>query len=129
MDRREKLPPEWRAIVDKTSGDTYYYNRETKVTQWHSPCAKPSMLPAGWRAIVDKNSGQIYYHNKKLNKTQWEKPNVVDEALAEREHLHYMMQSMQETYASRSSRGSRSSRSSRGGSRGSGSRLGLPSSM
>jgi hypothetical protein len=40
---RGAAPPQpqelWRAVVDKKSGKTYYYNRDTKETRWTNPAA------------------------------------------------------------------------------------------
>lgn len=99
----DSLPAGWKAVTDKSTGDTYYYNRTTKATQWTRPIGEKYQLPRGWREIVDKLTGKKYYYNKSLNKTQWHKPTATAEALAERERLHNMMQSMNEAYATHSS--------------------------
>ena len=31
------MPKGWAAAVDPSSGQTYYYNEATQVTQWHFP--------------------------------------------------------------------------------------------
>ena len=35
--RRKSLPGEWQAIKDQDSGDIFYFNNETKKTQWDIP--------------------------------------------------------------------------------------------
>lgn len=36
------LPRGWRAVVDESSGDTYYYHKETGETQWEVPALPKS---------------------------------------------------------------------------------------
>merc|ERR1711904_336141 len=33
----DALPPDWEKRISKNSGQTYYYNKKTKVTQWDPP--------------------------------------------------------------------------------------------
>jgi hypothetical protein len=32
-----KKQSDWQAVVDESSGDTYYYNAKTGVSQWDKP--------------------------------------------------------------------------------------------
>eukprot|EP01135_Chromosphaera_perkinsii_P002939 Nk52_evm50s230 gene=Nk52_evmTU50s230 len=34
------LPPNWEAYVDETSGETYYFDKDTNTTTWERPSAK-----------------------------------------------------------------------------------------
>ena len=87
---------DWQAVVDPSSGDTYYYNSRTGQTQWESPFVSSAPAPTSsqtaptssqtvptssqkgssddWQAVVDKSSGDTYYYNKSTGKTQWEVP-------------------------------------------------------
>mmetsp|Transcript_37995 Transcript_37995/g.38677 ORF Transcript_37995/g.38677 Transcript_37995/m.38677 type:complete len:342 (-) Transcript_37995:83-1108(-) len=37
----DEVPKPWQAVVDKTSGDTYYWNKLTNETSWERPSAEP----------------------------------------------------------------------------------------
>ena len=73
---------DWQAVVDPSSGDTYYYNSRTGQTQWESPFVSSTPAPKSshkggaddWQVVVDKTSGDTYYYNKSTGKTQWEVP-------------------------------------------------------
>ena len=83
-----KLPRGWRAKVDPTYGQTYYYNKALNKTQWERPveaektrpppppaAAKATTpLPPGWRATTDPASGREYFFNPHTQKTSWERP-------------------------------------------------------
>jgi outer membrane protein assembly factor BamB len=91
-----ELPSGWEAVVDATSGETYYFNEETGETAWDPPTitgpgevvASPSAaqppqpatsdLPDGWRLVVDDGSGEEYYVNDIDNTTCWERPTGSD---------------------------------------------------
>ena len=81
-----KLPRGWRAKVDPTYGQTYYYNKALNKTQWERPVeaekTRPpppppppaTPLPPGWRATTDPASGREYFFNPHTQRTSWERP-------------------------------------------------------
>ena len=92
------LPEVWREVVDKKSGRTYYYNKETKETRWTNPAADakksdaasvsssvataaasaaspdPSHPRALFAEKVDPQSGRSYWVNLKTRATSWAAP-------------------------------------------------------
>ena len=96
----EKKASEWKEMTDKTSGRKFYYNINTKKTQWNKPLevsgeaaptaaqketitqqsaapAKQDSLVAStssWIKRQDKKSGRYFYYNSETKKTQWEIP-------------------------------------------------------
>lgn len=96
-DNDEDLPPDWIALEDADSGDTYYLNQVTMEATWDKPNSsekdlsnnipetddtsqQPSEaasdngdLPPGWEAILEPSSGDYYYAHES-GETQWEKP-------------------------------------------------------
>ena len=95
----DKVASEWK-MTDKTSGRKFYYNVNTKKTQWNKPLevpSKPAVIAAQKEAIVpqsttpakqdqavalaspwtkrkDKKSGRYFYYNSETKKSQWETP-------------------------------------------------------
>ena len=71
----------WVEATDATTNRVYYYNKETKQTQWTRP---PDMeesktdpsddLPANWAESTDGKTGRKYFYNKVTKKTSWAKP-------------------------------------------------------
>ena len=64
---------EWEEVEDPDTGEVYYWNKITGLTQWERPRAdsnppplppKPKLLP-GWEAIKDEDSGDVYYWHEK----------------------------------------------------------------
>lgn len=95
----------WVATVDKTSGKTYYYNKQTKATSWTKPenfdggAAAPAAaaaasdvkqptneeleaIGANWSEVTDPKSGKKYYYNKKTKRTEWNRPACMGDAPA-----------------------------------------------
>lgn len=102
----DDLPPDWIALEDADSGDTYYLNQATMATTWDRPSnGNPSDdnvgmantdetnqhqsrneasgdnnrdedLPPGWEAILDSSSGDYYYSHESTGETQWERPEL-----------------------------------------------------
>jgi hypothetical protein len=84
------LPSGWEELEDPSSGEIYYYNRETNTTSWTLPVQgveepdivedsrgeepAASKLDPGWVELVDPNSGQTYYFNEIENRTSWDRP-------------------------------------------------------
>lgn len=68
------LPKPWRAVVDRTSGDIYFWNEETDETSWLRPTSHSMKLPKGWVAVLDEESGEYFYWNQTTDQTQWEVP-------------------------------------------------------
>jgi hypothetical protein len=86
---------DWKAMLDKASGRTYYVNTKTKVTTWkvvetdfasdaNSPSVAAATNPAAsagvpasgsvkgdWKAVKDEKSGKTYYVNTKTKVTTW----------------------------------------------------------
>ncbi|KAL9179415.1 hypothetical protein ACHAXT_008705 [Thalassiosira profunda] len=89
----EGLPPNWIALEDPDSGDTYFANEETGESTWDRPSmnllpqsmpedgsnASGSVLdnddlPPDWVALEDADSGDTYYLNQVTNQTTWDRP-------------------------------------------------------
>ncbi len=90
----------WREVVDKKSGKTYYYNRETKETRWTHPAAdskRPDSAASASASVdthstnypqtharslfaekVDPQSGRPYWVNLKTRATSWSAPDGWD---------------------------------------------------
>ncbi len=80
----------WREVVDKKTGKTYYYNKETKETRWNNPAAdvQPKRSDSALSALehadshprkmfvekVDPQSGRSYWVNLKTRATSWKAP-------------------------------------------------------
>jgi len=86
----DELPPDWSALVDPDSGETYYANEVTGETTWDKPTSEqesnnnttPSFddhLPPDWIALEDAQSGDTYYLNQVTMATTWERPTATDE--------------------------------------------------
>ena len=90
------LPEPWIELLRSSSGQRYYDNPSTNVTQWDRPSAE-SMAETGSDVVgeeeptdvddqhsspdsldehVDPSSGRANYHNPTTNVTQWEHPLV-----------------------------------------------------
>ncbi|KAJ1453295.1 hypothetical protein M885DRAFT_588698 [Pelagophyceae sp. CCMP2097] len=80
------LPAGWTTARDET-GRVYFYNLESRTTQWHAPRAapiappapplaplEPEGLAAGWSLVHDEKQRLVYYHHAETGKTQWDKP-------------------------------------------------------
>lgn len=96
------LPPDWIALEDADSGDTYYLNQVTMATTWDKPCKEnghgasvasemdqnsqqasdndssadatnDNILPPGWEPVLDPSSGDYYYAHES-GETQWDRP-------------------------------------------------------
>eukprot|EP01107_Rhizomastix_libera_P003972 TRINITY_DN167_c0_g1_i1.p1 TRINITY_DN167_c0_g1~~TRINITY_DN167_c0_g1_i1.p1 ORF type:complete len:812 (+),score=313.36 TRINITY_DN167_c0_g1_i1:97-2436(+) len=65
----KKLP--WKSVKDSASGDTYYFNTETKETTWDKP---REVEKREWKEIKDPESGDSYYYNRKTKVTTWDTP-------------------------------------------------------
>ncbi|KAL7526945.1 hypothetical protein ACHAXR_003196 [Thalassiosira sp. AJA248-18] len=102
-DGEDGLPPDWVALEDADSGDTYYLNQVTMATTWDRPGGdeggevndmaqtnennnlppadegepaneQHGELPPGWEAVFDESSGDYYYAHEVTGETQWERP-------------------------------------------------------
>lgn len=96
----ENLPPNWIALKDKDSGDTYYLNEDTMETTWDKPSPENDRsetgsyqdseqtsenntvddivndddnLPPGWETILDPTTGDYYYAHEN-GETSWDRP-------------------------------------------------------
>jgi len=70
----------WEAVVDQSTGKTYYFDSTTNETSWVPPLGfggSPA-LPPGWEAVVDPSSGNTYYFHAATNETSWTLPEVED---------------------------------------------------
>jgi hypothetical protein len=77
------LPLGWTAVIDSTSGETYYYNTETEETSWECPSERTEAEPPkqqvlkglssdAWVQQVDPSTGEKYFYNTKDGTTSWE---------------------------------------------------------
>ena len=80
---------QWKEVVDKSSGKTYYVHRQTKETTWNRPTelgAQPGVpgVDGGdseWKEVIDKNSGRPYYVHRQTKETRWDRPADLSPAL------------------------------------------------
>ena len=80
---------QWKEVVDKSSGKTYYVHRQTKETTWNRPAelgAQPGVpgVDGGdseWKEVIDKNSGRPYYVHRQTKETRWDRPADLSPAL------------------------------------------------
>lgn len=84
------LPAGWSEFKDSQSGLSYYYNSETKASQWDRPAppaapeppvaADPPLpnnlqnLPPGWAAAWCETSKRHYYADVENQASQWDPP-------------------------------------------------------
>jgi hypothetical protein len=64
----------WKVYIDKKSGRPYWYNKDTKKTQWHDPHGISKKKESAWKEFTDKKSGKKYYYNGETKETSWHKP-------------------------------------------------------
>ena len=65
----------WRELTDTKTGRKYYYNRETKKTQWKKPSGFVSAPSGGtYYARKDPKRGKTYYINTETRETTWVLP-------------------------------------------------------
>ncbi|GLE10433.1 hypothetical protein PINS_up022534, partial [Pythium insidiosum] len=85
----DALPDGWREAVDPASGDTYFWNENTKETSWERPASGEKTQPEeaadskeeiqevlqdGWEEVVDPQSNSTYYWHRETNETTWTRP-------------------------------------------------------
>ena len=82
----EDIADGWEEVQDPTTGNTYYFNKETQETSWEKPTltipesakmnddASSSQQENDWVETLDPNSGKNYYYNAKTDETSWENP-------------------------------------------------------
>eukprot|EP00939_MAST-03C_sp_MAST-3C-sp1_P002279 g2279.t1 len=81
----------WEVCRDASSDRTYYYNRETGVSQWDCPRAvdaennpsselslsdeHPAEVGGEWEICTDESSSnRVYYYNRRTGESQWDMP-------------------------------------------------------
>ena len=52
------LPPPWRALIDGNTGNIYYWNRSTNVTQYDKPLSAPGDSVAPPPTVVSRPNSQ-----------------------------------------------------------------------
>ena len=63
----QKKPKAVWAAYKTADNTTYYFNHETKETQWHLP-------GSDWQISFDPKNGRPYYYNRSTKETVWEHP-------------------------------------------------------
>lgn len=63
-----KLPAGWIRVRSKSSGEVYFFNKETQKSSFELP------LPEGWTKQVSKTTGKTYYFNAKKRQSTFEPP-------------------------------------------------------
>lgn len=66
----------WRELTDTKSGRKYYYNSDTKKTQWKKPSGYVATESTGgtYYARQDPKRGKTYYINTETRETTWSLP-------------------------------------------------------
>ena len=80
----ETLPAGWVKKFNEKNQRDYYFNTDTKITQWNPPDGTVTSiasalsdnvgLPAGWVKKHDAKKGKDYYYHAETKKTQWDAP-------------------------------------------------------
>jgi hypothetical protein len=72
----DALPAGWIAVLDSSSGSSYYYNEGKQITQWDRPVEEGGggVADSGWDVIIDPATSYPYYVNIATNAVQWEMP-------------------------------------------------------
>jgi len=105
LDDNDDLPPDWIAIIDSDTGETYYANEVTGESTWEKPISHQQQphqsvpqddhdnvsssnndndeLPLGWFAAVDEQSGDTYYCNETTGETTWDRPSSSNKEVEE----------------------------------------------
>eukprot|EP00039_Didymoeca_costata_P002278 m.58963 g.58963 ORF g.58963 m.58963 type:complete len:272 (-) comp11208_c0_seq1:189-1004(-) len=79
-----QLPPGWRQVIDKGSGDRYYWNTDTNVTSWERP-KQGDPTPPKPPPQVEKHSGDKRTFHETVAKIETkEKEEPIDHALQAR---------------------------------------------
>lgn len=84
-DDDDDLQDDYFAVVDPSSGDTYYVHEVTGETTWDKPIRQMMLansaasdgekqLAEGWFPVIDEASGDTYYANEHTGETSWDKP-------------------------------------------------------
>jgi len=71
------LPAGWSVHEHPVSGVRYYWDIETKVSQWNRPVTdtvEEAALPDGWSVYEHPDSGVRYYWDSNANVSQWTRP-------------------------------------------------------
>ena len=68
------LPPGWREAFDEKRNRWYFYNPETKQSQWHHPGGTNVEKKAAWVEKFDETYRRPYWYNRKTKQSSWTKP-------------------------------------------------------
>ena len=81
---------DWVEATDAATNRVYYYNKQTKATQWTRPAdmtaseADPADDElANWGSSTDSGTGRVYYYNRVTKKSSWAKPRCLIEVESE----------------------------------------------
>jgi hypothetical protein len=69
LQRMPAVPAGWSAHTS-SSGEVYYHNVASGISQWNWP----EELPNGWEAALSKSTGAVYYINTHTFETQYARP-------------------------------------------------------
>ena len=66
------LPPPWEERASRSTGDIYFFNRQTGASTFE----RPAGLPSPWEARVSRRKfpGDVYYYNPETEETTYERP-------------------------------------------------------
>lgn len=71
FDDTRPLPPGWMRIKSKSSGDVYFFNKQTQESKFEFP---EWPLPEGWTKQKSKSTGKVYYFNAQRKQSTFERP-------------------------------------------------------
>ncbi len=84
----------WQCYVDSNSEKTYYYNTETKQTQWEQPEDYVEEVVETqehhWVQYTDAETGKEYFYDTITKKTQWHRPDSYDISRGKTTRRFYM---------------------------------------
>ncbi|CAK9041990.1 unnamed protein product [Durusdinium trenchii] len=70
-------PLGWKVCYSERHGKEYFWNPETRKSQWERPESE-ALLPPDWRAVYSKAHGQHYYWHCATGATQWMRPEATE---------------------------------------------------